>query len=402
MERISEYFEGAAWKYLTAVDAEPDRSNQHEFGGLPRAGFLQYLGDPGTGTIRFPARFVYLTDDEISSFSVEGQVSWYDSRRGNPSRGPEYRLYYDSNAVTSNLREGMFMLVAKRPGDEIVLVFTEAGSSSEQQLHWLFDLGDGGYQFRRAPIEERLDKPTWAAHWILEQIGVEPEPTETDWLEPILKRFGPTFPPTKQFSAFACEVLGGGEPRVNPDETLFSLIETEEKLFRVLERYLVERRLEDGFDGVEPFIKYSLSVQNRRKSRVGYAFENHLEYIFSSHELPFDRGARTENRASPDFLFPGAREYHDEDYPGERLTMLGVKSTCKDRWRQVLSEAARIPRKHLATLEPGISAHQIEEMRSNSLQLVVPTPLHETYKAGEAERLMSLAEFIRHIRDRTR
>ena len=27
-------------------------------------------------------------------------------------------------------------------------------------------------------------------------------------------------------------------------------------------------------------------------------------------------------------------------------SMLGVKTTCKDRWRQVLSEADRIPQKH--------------------------------------------------------
>lgn len=46
-------------------------------------------------------------------------------------------------------------------------------------------------------------------------------------------------------------------------------------------------------------------------------------------------------------------------------TMLGVKSTCKDRWRQVLSEAKRIDNKHLATLEPGISENQTAEMQAH-------------------------------------
>ena len=74
--------------------------------------------------------------------------------------------------------------------------------------------------------------------------------------------------------------------------------------------------------------------------------------------------------------------------------MLGAKSTCKERWRQVLSEAARIENKHLFTLEPGISLNQTSEMISNQLQLVVPTPIHESYHSDQQDWLMNLAEFI--------
>ena len=42
--------------------------------------------------------------------------------------------------------------------------------------------------------------------------------------------------------------------------------------------------------------------------------------------------------------------------------MLGAKSTCKDRWRQVLAEDEKISRKHLLTLEPGISEPQTHQM----------------------------------------
>ena len=59
--------------------------------------------------------------------------------------------------------------------------------------------------------------------------------------------------------------------------------------------------------------------------------------------------------------------------------MLGVKSTCKDRWRQVLAEADRIEYKHLLTLETSISKHQTDEMQAKNLQLVLPRGLHETY-----------------------
>ncbi|MFC6252851.1 type II restriction endonuclease [Pseudophaeobacter arcticus] len=52
------------------------------------------------------------------------------------------------------------------------------------------------------------------------------------------------------------------------------------------------------------------------------------------------------------------------------------KSTCKDRWRQVLAEAEKVSRKHLLTLEPGISEPQTDQMEASSLQLVVPAPVH--------------------------
>jgi hypothetical protein len=74
--------------------------------------------------------------------------------------------------------------------------------------------------------------------------------------------------------------------------------------------------------------------------------------------------------------------------------MLGVKTTCKGRWRQVLSEANRIKHKHLITLEPGISRNQISEMKASGLQLVVPSPLHGSYHDDERGWLMNLRDFI--------
>ena len=79
-------------------------------------------------------------------------------------------------------------------------------------------------------------------------------------------------------------------------------------------------------------------------------------------------------------------------------TMLGVKSTCKDRWRQVLSEAVRIPSKHLLTLETAISTNQTEEMRAKALQLVVPCGLHVSYSDNQRGWLMSIKGLLEHVR----
>jgi hypothetical protein len=78
--------------------------------------------------------------------------------------------------------------------------------------------------------------------------------------------------------------------------------------------------------------------------------------------------------------------------------MLGVKSTCKDRWRQVLAEAARIERKHLLTLETSISVNQTDEMDANRVQLVIPRGLHETYNESQRAWLLDLAGFIGVVR----
>lgn len=149
---------------------------------------------------------------------------------------------------------------------------------------------------------------------------------------------------------------------------------------------------------VDEFIRFSLSVQNRRKSRVGFALEHHLASLFTANSLKFERGAKTENNNKPDFLFPGAIEYGDAGFPDSKLIMLGSKSTCKDRWRQVLSEAKRISPKHLLTLEPGISENQTNEMKAKRLQLILPRSLHDTYKAQQQKWLMGLGDFIAFVR----
>jgi hypothetical protein len=80
-------------------------------------------------------------------------------------------------------------------------------------------------------------------------------------------------------------------------------MEREEILFRTLERYLIADRLSHGFssdasDGVDidGFLSFSLSVQNRRKSRVGFALENHLEQIFTDRGITYTRAGITEKR----------------------------------------------------------------------------------------------------------
>lgn len=199
------------------------------------------------------------------------------------------------------------------------------------------------------------------------------------------------------FSKFEGKKLNDVTSLEDPDEAIIMWMDQEEMLFKTLEKHIVQDKIKAGFDDVDSFIKFSLSVHNRRESRGGFALENHLEQVFVENKVRFSRGKVTENKSKPDFLFPDITSYHNPNFPSFNLTMLGVKSTCKDRWRQVLSEAQRIENKHLLTLEPAISVNQTLEMQANKLQLVVPESIHETYHENQRIWLLNLNDFVRIV-----
>lgn len=177
----------------------------------------------------------------------------------------------------------------------------------------------------------------------------------------------------------------------------------EEAMFRRLERRIVSKRISDGFQNgsevdVDGFLKFSLSVQNRRKSRMGHSFEHHLAAVFDAASLRYIKGGKTERNNRPDFLFPGQDAYENASFPQDRLTMLAAKSVCKERWRQILPEADRIPSKHLVTLEPSISVQQTDQMKAHDVQLIVPMSLQNSYSKSQSEWLWSVSNFVDHVR----
>ena len=392
---LSDHFTGIVAKRLSAVEADTARSNQHEFNGTNE--LRQLLG--GERLERSASRFIWL-GGENEGITDDAPVTWYDARERHPTRS-EWRLYFQANAVTEAAQAGDLLVVARRPSGGLMFIIAPQASTLVNQIAWLFGLDHGlGAGFRYEGFEGARDRGLdFVSNYVLEEIGIEPEEPEADRLDEIVGRFGAQFPTSRAFSALARESLPGIDPRDGADAALLAWIEFEEALFRRLERHIVAARLEAGFltDGtadVDGFLQFSLSVQNRRKSRMGLSLENHVEELLTTLGIRHARGARTEGNSKPDFLFPGVTEYADPGFDANMLTMLGVKSTLKDRGRQVLAEAARIDHKHLLTLEPGISTHQTDEMVRNGLQLVVPQALHATYTPEQAGWLMTVRSFI--------
>ena len=401
---LSQYFDGIALKRLSAVEADIIRSNQHEFNSTE--GLRNILGEP-SGKVKYEAKFLYLTDHDDDPVIEDGFLTWYDARqKARLERGVmrwEYRLYFPTSLVSQCAATGDLLVIAKRPDNSLLAIVAENDTTISKQIMWLFgfsDLVHPGFSIREE-LETEQDRIEFASRFILESIGIIVEATEETWLDAMLENFKGGFPTTREFSAYARSTLKDINPQDGQDDVLMTWMEREEILFRTLERHLISDRLAKGFNNdVDSFISFSLSVQNRRKSRVGLALENHLEFVFKECGIRYSRTAITEKKSKPDFIFPGITEYHNSAFNHLNLTMLGVKSTCKDRWRQVLAEADRIEKKHIFTLEAAISGNQTDEMQAKNLQLVLPRRLHNTYTEKQQLWLMDVFSFIELVRER--
>lgn len=388
---LSQYFKGVAVKRLSAVEARPEKSNQHEFNGV---GKLATVLGPAIPKRRFDATFFYLNDDDPEPIQADGFVTWYDAREHKRPR-TEKRLYFPTTAVSENATEGDLLLIAKKPDESLIVIVAEAGSTIENQLLWLMgesDLTHPGFSVK-GEIENDQVKLDFISRLILEQVGIEATETDENYLDQMLRQFDGKFPETAVLSQFVRDSLKLN-PLDDPDAVLVAWYEQEFILFRTLEEHFLGSKIKDGFPSVKEFLDLSLSVQNRRKSRAGSALQNHLTPIFHAFGLKFDTQGVTENKQKPDFLFPGAKEYHNPDFASDKLLMLRAKTSCKDRWRQVLAEAARISDKHLCTLEAGISENQTNQMMAHHLQLVIPQQYHSTFNAKQQEWLLNLREFV--------
>lgn len=186
-----------------------------------------------------------------------------------------------------------------------------------------------------------------------------------------------------------------------PDEQLLAWINMEYELFRNIEDKFFGSYIKNGFPTMQDFIEIANSVLNRRKSRAGKSLEHQLSYLFTRNHLVFDEQVRTEQNKKPDFVFPGKEAYHDLSYDANKLIVLGAKTTCKDRWRQVVTEADRVDVKYLCTLQQGITVQQLKEMQSERVVLVVPRPYIRAYPPEFRDSIFDLKTFMQFVREKT-
>ena len=388
-----------AHKRLTSVEVDPSSSNQHEFQGIQA--FRNVLGDERTTLDEIP--MVMLSDEHEPDEVITNSFTWYDARENNPDRSSEFRLVYKITPAASPGDLLTLIRDDRHAQPSFAVLIADEGSTWESQLLQISGIDNVGPNGSTAGTEPLLLESVIQSKFlepVLAILGWDEPVYENRWrVDDVIKQFpdiGDKLPSGAEISSYVYQCLSSELDIDDADSSIIKLYEAEEALFLLLEENLYGEKVRQGFDDFKDFITLAKSMTQSRRSRAGKALENHLEIVLLDRGVDFSREERTENKNKPDFIFPSIEEYRDKSFPSSNLKMLGVKTTAKDRWRQILPEANRIPRKHLMTLEPNISESQRQQMETENVQLVVPRSIDQ-YSFTDIPVHISVNEFIRSL-----
>lgn len=185
----------------------------------------------------------------------------------------------------------------------------------------------------------------------------------------------------------------------NPDREILNWLNAEFNLFKTIENDRYSNIIKTHFSTVEELISTANTILNRRKSRAGKSLEHHLSEIFNNFDIRYSTQSVTEDNKRPDFLFPDLDSYHNPRFDNKKLITLASKTTCKDRWRQILNEADKVKTKHLFTLQQGISKNQLQEMYKYDVCLVVPKPYLKSFPEEFRDKILTLDNFVKHVKN---
>ena len=371
----------AAWcRFITGNDTGTTGSHQAGF-YIPKCASALLFDEPGRkGENKEKTVQIKWQDD----FTTESCRKYYGQRTRNEYRitrfGRNFPFLQDENV-------GDLLIIAK---------FTEedyAGYvlSSDEDIDEFFAY------FNLAPDE---------TNQLIDIDGsVKPDEKIAQLLQSFVAQFN-NFPETRQMAQGARDCynnaygIAENALRNKPDEVLLNWVDTEYRLFKCMEEKVYADVISKPFGSIEAFVQTANEVLNRRKSRAGKSLEHHLADIFTHNELVFEEQAITEDNKKPDFLFPNGECYHNMQFPADDLIVLGAKTTCKDRWRQVLTEADRVDVKYLFTLQQGISKNQLKEMHDSRLTLVVPHKYIASFPQEYQSEISDLKRFISLVRQK--
>ncbi|MBJ9923826.1 type II restriction endonuclease [Burkholderia orbicola] len=91
----------ACLKTLAPVEANPNKSNQHELNGVIELKAILGLND---------ARYSAIFSVRGEPITAAVDVTWYDARAAHPTR-TEHRLYFETNAVMERAQAGDDLLI---------------------------------------------------------------------------------------------------------------------------------------------------------------------------------------------------------------------------------------------------------------------------------------------------
>ena len=341
-------------------------------------------------------RFELAVDSHMDAREV--RVIYYNSKRhkGKPNGRDETRLTNFGGGASA-------LLDPESTGALAIFAFPLDENGTATSCHvWVcrHETEEDIAEERFGPIE-----PGRFVMWSPDQAGLFPSYAAgraSCWLDPaeIPPAWLAQFPTGAEIVRKTVELRP--EHGTPPDKRLLRRRECEFEIFRSVEEALELPAIMAGFTSLDGFISRAQTILQRRKARSGRSLELHTRAILIEERFregaDFEHGPQSEQGKRPDFLFPSQAAYRDPSFPATRLRMLATKTTCRDRWRQVLNEADRIPVKHLLTLQEGVSEAQFREMTQANVQLVVPEPLIGKFPASIRADIQTLESFMGDLR----
>lgn len=361
-------------KYLSANDVGKTQSNQCGF-YLPRKPWRCFTKIPPTEEDNDAEDVQILWHDGTIT---DSHVIWYGRSK------KEYRLTRFGRNFP--FRDESCL------GDFLVLAVMETG-------HWrgyLLDIADDVDEFCAA-FGLDVSSP-WALIDNVNDAQIQAEEVRPS----LAKRFQEfvsglyEFPNGDIVSRYVQEQLEQMYPRFgsqDADRKLYLLIHYEYDLFRRIEEHFCLSDISGSFYSIDQFLQVALRITNRRKSRAGRCLENHVAYLLRSSGLSYTSRPKS-ILGEPDIVIPNEELYHRDPFVADRLRVLAIKTTCKDRWRQVVQEAPKCPEKYLLTTQKSISPAKLREMIDSGIRLVVPRPFQKGYPINQRDNLLSVSEFI--------
>lgn len=388
--------EDVVWyvKRLAANDTLATES--HQAGPyVPKDFLLSVLPALNRPEVKNPdARFPLSVDSHNEQAEV--RAIWYNNKLFGGTRN-ETRL-------TNFGGRSSALLNPESTGSVTVFAFSTEGSGSSVRV-WV----------ARSPDEEELIEdvvgPVEPGRWVL--WSASPQLRLTLPTAGVASRANCTLSPDEMPAGWLTSFPSGAElirkaielrpaRELAADARILRRRECEYELFRSVEEVVELPRIGEGFASIDEFVARAQTILQRRKARAGRSLELHTREILVEEGFEqnrsFSHGTESDPGRRPDFLFPSAEAYRNPAFPASSLRMLAAKTTCKDRWRQILNEADRVATKHLLTLQEGVSVNQFREMTDAGVKLVVPEGLHDAYPEVVKAELMTLETFFEELR----
>ena len=102
--------------------------------------------------------------------------------------------------------------------------------------------------------------------------------------------------------------------KFTPDNIIIEWVKTEYSVFKAFERNLYKDYITKPFREVELLVEVANTILNRRKSRAGKSLEHHIDFLFSSFNLPFSHPGNLKEKKTQTSFIPSNSAYADMSF----------------------------------------------------------------------------------------